>query len=130
MSIKSIEQEIAQFCLKKIRIYKTQLAGKNEELSKFKSDLKRLPAMITNNGLLATLTFYKKNNEKVYQIINQWFSEKEGRIFANLVEYLINVSYEELLFKTTEILKLAEWLKRIVEVEIKDEKPTEEESEK
>lgn len=81
--------------------------------------------MITNNGLLATMVFYKKTNEDVYNIINSWFSYKRQNI--DLIEYLTNdVDYEKLLFKTSEVLKLADWLKRIVEVEIKDEKTTEE----
>lgn len=125
MSIKSIEQEIAQFCLIKIR---ECTKNSDSDPSKLKSDLRRLPAMITNNGLLATLAFYKKNNKNVYDIINQWFSEKKEETSGDLVEYLINesVSYQELLFKTSEVLKLAEWLKRIAEVEIKDEKPAQE----
>lgn len=129
MSIENTEQKIATFCLKQIREYKNNPENKNDDLSKLKSDLRRLPAMITNNGLLATLVFYENNNKKIYQIINQWFSEKEGK-HIDFVEYLMDTNYEELLFKTSEVLKLAEWLKRIVEVEIKDEKPTEEESEK
>ncbi len=127
MSIKSTEQEIASFCFKEIpSSNKTQLADNNDKLSKFKSDIRRLPAMITNNGLLATMTFYKKNNDKVYNIINKWFSNKSGRDI-DLIKYLTNLTYEELLFKTSEALKLADWLKRIVEVKIKDDKTTQEE---
>ncbi len=123
MSIKSIEQEIAQFCFNEISSYKRKLKDK-DELLKFKSDIRRLPAMITNNGLLATMAFYKKTNEDVYNIINSWFSYKRQNI--DLIEYLTNdVDYEELIFKTYEVLKLANWLKRIVEVEIKDEKTPE-----
>lgn len=125
MSIKSIEQEIAKFCFDQISRYKSKLENKSDELSKFKSDIRRLPAMITNNGLLATMAFYKKTNKDVYNIINGWFSYKHQNI--DLIVYLTNdVDYEGLLFKTYEVLKLADWLKRIVEVEIKDEKTTEE----
>ncbi|BCS82312.1 type III-B CRISPR module-associated protein Cmr5 [Anaerocellum diazotrophicum] len=122
MSIKSIEQEIAQFCFNEISSYKRKLKDK-DELLKFKSDIRRLPAMITNNGLLATMAFYKKTNEDVYNTINNWFLNKLQN--RDLIKYLINMDYEELLFKTYEVLKLADWLKRIVEVEIKDEKTTE-----
>ncbi|ADL41494.1 CRISPR-associated protein, Cmr5 family [Caldicellulosiruptor obsidiansis OB47] len=123
MNIKSIEQEMAQFCFNEISSYKIKL-DKSDELLKFKSDIRRLPAMITNNGLLATLVFFKKSNENVYNIINGWFSNKLQNI--DLIEYLTKENYEDLLFKTSEVLKLANWLKRIVEVEIKDVKTTEE----
>lgn len=60
MSIKSIEQEIAQFCFNEISTYKKNVESQSDKLSRFKSDIRRLPAMITNNGLLATMVFYKK----------------------------------------------------------------------
>ena len=123
MNIKSIEQEMAQFCFNAISSYKIKL-DKSDELLKFKSDIRRLPAMITNNGLLATLVFFKKSNENVYNIINGWFSNKLQNI--DLIEYLTKENYEDLLFKTSEVLKLANSLKTIVEVEIKDVKTTEE----
>lgn len=101
-------------------------------LSDYSSHAKRLPQMIISNGLIPTLAFYKskgKDRGQIYGDIDEimeimfepykvWKNNKKGYL---LLEYLPESDFNILRLATVEALAIAEWLKRIVEVEIEDE---------
>jgi len=102
-------------------------------LSDYSSHAKRLPQMIISNGLIPTLAFYKskgKDRGQIYTDICEimeigfkpykdwkYNKNKEGSF---LLEFLLDTDYETLRLATTEALAIANWLKRIVEVEIEE----------
>jgi CRISPR-associated protein Cmr5 len=102
--------------------------------SDYSSHAKRLPQMIVSNGLIPTLAFYKsKGNDRgqIYTDICEilevtsfkpyldWknVNNKEGSL---LLEFLLETDFQTLRLATMEVLAIANWLKRIVEVEIKE----------
>ncbi len=112
--IKTLNQERASFILKKIREVK-------ENKEKFKTNARRLPSIIISNGLLPTLAFLKSKEERkpVYDVINEWLKQK--RFCQNdVLEELLNSDAAKLRLATMEALELANWLKRFVEIEIKE----------
>jgi len=103
-------------------------------LSDYSSHAKRLSQMIISNGLIPTLAFYKSKGEDRGQIYTdiceimeitgfksytEWKDEnnKEGSF---LLEFLLEADFQTLRLATVEVLAIANWLKRIVEVEIKE----------
>lgn len=117
--IKTTEQEKAYFCLKEIRKFCEKNPDKKD---KFRSNSIRLAQFIISNGLIPTLTFYKKEEKKyIYEILNKWFIQKTPYISNNILEELINSDANILRLATVEALSLANWLKRIVEVEIEED---------
>jgi len=115
---KTLEQERASFCLEKVKKVK-EITNKK----KFKSYARSLPSFIVSNGLIPTLAFYKSKEERkpVYEIVNEWLKEK-GYVSNDALEYLVKADFQKLRLATIEALAIANWLKRIVEVEIEDEK--------
>jgi CRISPR-associated protein Cmr5 len=113
-NIKTLEQERASFCLEKVKEIKSPK-------DKFKTAARNLPSFIVSNGLIPTLAFYKSKAEKkeVYEIINEWL--KERKIIENdALNYLVYKDFNTLRLATMEALALANWLKRIVEIELKE----------
>ncbi|MCX7757928.1 MAG: type III-B CRISPR module-associated protein Cmr5 [candidate division WOR-3 bacterium] len=114
MSIKTLTQERASFALEKV---------KNKD-KKYATYAKKLPALITTNGLIPTLAFLKSKGESkaVYDTINEWF-KKENYIKNNedVLENLVNADFQKLRLATIEAMAIANWLKRMVEIELKDE---------
>jgi len=102
-------------------------------LSDYSSHAKRLPQMIISNGLIPTLAFYKskgKDRGQIYTDIceimeitgfksytNRKNNKKEGSF---LLEFLLEADFQTLRLATIEVLAIANWLKRIVEVEIEE----------
>ena len=103
-------------------------------LSDYSSHAKRLSQMIISNGLIPTLAFYKSKGEDRGQIYTDiceimeitgfksytnWKNnnKKEGSF---LLEFLMEADFQTLRLVTAEVLAIANWLKRIVEVEIKE----------
>jgi CRISPR-associated protein Cmr5 len=116
---KTIEQEMASFCIKKVKEVKE--TNDKSKIEKFGTNAKRLPSLIISNGLIPTLAFYKKEEKKpVYDAINEWLKEK-NYIKNDALEELANSDSQTLLLATIEVLAIANWLKRIVEVEIKED---------
>ena len=113
-TIKTLEQERASFCLEKVKNIKSPK-------DKFKTAARNLPSFIVSNGLIPTLAFYKSKAEKkeVYEIINEWL--KQRKIIENdALSDLVNKNFNNLRLATMEVLALANWLKRIVEIELKE----------
>jgi CRISPR-associated protein Cmr5 len=113
--IKTLEQERASFCIKKV-------SSVTLNKDKYKSHARDLPSFIISNGLIPTLAFYKKGERKpVYDTINEWLKEKV-LIKKDALEELAKSDFQPLRIATMEVLAIANWLKRIVEVEIKNDK--------
>ncbi len=111
---KTLEQERASFCLEKVKEITT-------DKKKFKSHARSLPSFIVSNGLIPTLAFYKSKEERkrVYEVINEWLIRKKY-VSNDALEELVNADFQKLRLATTEALAIANWLKRIVEVEIEE----------
>ncbi|MBX0313033.1 MAG: type III-B CRISPR module-associated protein Cmr5 [Sulfurihydrogenibium sp.] len=109
--------------------------SKYDYTSDYSSHAKRLPQMIISNGLIPTLAFYKskgKDRDQIYTDICEilevtgfkpyldWKNKnnKEGSL---LLEFLLETDSQTLLLATIEVLAIANWLKRIVEAEIKED---------
>jgi CRISPR-associated protein Cmr5 len=118
-TIKTLEQERASFCLEKVKNIKSNKDKSTQD--KFKTAARNLPSFIVSNGLIPTLAFYKSKAEKkeVYEIINEWL--KQRKIIENdALSDLVNKNFNNLRLATMEVLALANWLKRIVEIELKE----------
>jgi len=112
---KTIEQERANFCIEKVKNIPSN------ERKKYKTHARSLPSFIISNGLIPTLAFYKKEERKpVYDTINEWL-KKKGFVRNDALEELVNTNFQNLRLATTEVLAIANWLKRIVEAEIGEE---------
>jgi CRISPR-associated protein Cmr5 len=107
--------------------------AKYDYTSDYSSHAKKLPQMIISNGLIPTLAFYiskGKDRSQIYadiceilEVINfkpylDWKNDNEGNF---LLEFLLETDSQTLLLATIEVLEIANWLKRIVEVEIKED---------
>jgi CRISPR-associated protein Cmr5 len=116
-NLKTLNQEIASFALEKVK----KITSNKD---KFASNAKKLPALITTNGLIPTLAFLKSKEETrpVYNTINEWLKQK-GFTENNkdVLEYLLDCSFSTLRLATMEAMAFANWLKRMVEIEIKGE---------
>ncbi len=95
---------------------------------KYKSLAKRLPEMITHNGLLSTLSFLKSKGKDEHKLLLKHICEYLGkelslerREYESLKEALINMDMERYMFISQEAVYFAIWLKRIAEGELKDE---------
>ncbi|MEO0087728.1 MAG: type III-B CRISPR module-associated protein Cmr5 [candidate division WOR-3 bacterium] len=116
--IQTLIQERAGFILKKVKEIKNK---EKEEQKKFKTNARRASSLIISNGLLPTLAFLKSKKEKkpVYDVFNEWL--KERKFCQNdALEELLNSDVSKLRLATMEVLELANWLGRIVEIEIED----------
>ncbi|MFN3599685.1 MAG: type III-B CRISPR module-associated protein Cmr5 [Aquificaceae bacterium] len=115
-----MNQERGDFALKEVEKVKN---GKGDS-KKYKRNARRLPALITTNGLLATLAFLKSKDETkpVYESVDRWLKnrgyvgEKEDAL-----ERLLKEDHHKLRLAILEVMAFASWLKRIVEIEIEDE---------
>jgi len=104
---KTIEQEIASFCIKKVKEVKE--TNDKSKIEKFETNAKRLPSLIISNGLIPTLAFYKKEKKEekkpVYDAINEWLKEK-NYIKNDALEELANSDSQTLLLATIEVLAI------------------------
>jgi len=113
---KTLNQERARFALEKVKDIKS-------DKEKYASNAKRLPALITTNGLIPALAFLKSKDETrpVYDTINDWLKQKGfSKDNKDVLEYLLDCDFSTLRLATMEALSFANWLKRIVEIEIKE----------
>jgi len=108
----------------------------DDYLSDYSSHAKRFPQMIISNGLIPTLAFYKskgKDRGQIYSDICEMLEVLEFKLYKDfkdknkdknkgnvLLEFLINSDSNTLRLATMEALALANWLKRIVEIELKE----------
>ncbi len=121
--LKTLSQDRAFFVQKRIEEHKSE----NMKAENYKSYAAKLPAMIVNNGLAATLAFMKQASgdewRMLYQDLTIWLQQKgmipKGKDLLDAVLDVDAVMYRHM---TREALALAEWLKRLASVEFKDEK--------
>jgi CRISPR-associated protein Cmr5 len=136
--LKTLNQLRAEYAYKCVEQVKNTNAA-----SRYKSLAKKLPQMITYNGLLTTLAFLKSKAKKdpkepnaellILGHLAVWLQRasmlespqcKEQNINLTVCELLadayIKWKASELFQKTAEALAIAQWLKRIAEGELND----------
>jgi CRISPR-associated protein Cmr5 len=132
--IKSGKSNLSEDIKKKINEFYIIFEPKYPDyLSDYSSHAKRLSQMIISNGLIPTLAFYKSKGDDRGQIYTDiceilevtgfkpyldWKNNKEGNL---LLEFLLETNFQTLRLATIEVLAIANWLKRIVEVEVKED---------
>ena len=135
---KTLNQERASFALKEVKSIKDSENIEASVKEKYASNAKKLPALITTNGLIPTLAFLKSKEETrpLYDTMNEWLKRKvfskddtmnerlKEKGFSNnndddALEYLLTCNFSTLRLATMEAIAFANWLKRMVEIEIK-----------
>lgn len=128
-ALEDMELERAKFAFGKIKDVSNWSDNSKKEL---RSYLVKLPTLIMNNGLIMTLAFIKSKMETkdenaykyIYEsILTQWIKRSENHLWrelnsGDLLEFVLKLSPEELLYLTQEFMRLSEWLKRIAEAEL------------
>ncbi|ADC88648.1 CRISPR-associated protein, Cmr5 family [Thermocrinis albus DSM 14484] len=124
MAVKNLEQERMRIAYESVM----RVKGENFE-SKYSILAKRLPAMISHNGLLTTLAFLKSKgkdeHKRLIEDICKYLSHRFGneiRSYKELISMLFQADTTMYLFYTREVLSFAVWLKRIAEGELKSER--------
>ena len=90
----------------------------------YASHAKKLPQLIVSNGLVPTLAFYKskgKERMQIYLDLELWLKYKNFIQGNHLLEYLLTSDANWLRVITVESLAFSQWLKRMAEVELKEE---------
>ncbi|WP_457599999.1 type III-B CRISPR module-associated protein Cmr5 [Hydrogenivirga sp.] len=109
--------------------YKNIMCIKNEDLEgNYLGLVKRLPSMLLQSGLVATLAFLnsKAKDGNEYQMLLEQLSAYIDKslglkcVGRTPFSYLKNVSLDEYIYISQELLAFATWLKRIAEGELKD----------
>ncbi len=120
--MRSRVQEIALLaynCVKEVK-------GKGFE-DKYSSHARKLPSMIVQNGIMTTITFMKAKagSDDGWKVllshIGRYMKEMENRRSDNLLELFGEMELSEYRLYTQKLLYFAQWLKRMVEGELKDE---------
>jgi len=136
MGNRTLTQEYALYayeCIEEVKVLNLQ--------SDYKTRVRKLPAMITHNGLLTTLTFlYSKakfKNEKNENAPNAealllkhivfWLEpDKKNSIdkvgISLFIKKLAKMDFQHLMLHSRRALTLAQWLKRLAEGEFEDAK--------
>ena len=118
-------EEIEPSILEKIKTAYSQLSFPPIDLTKdYASHAKKLPQLIVSNGLVPTLAFYKskgKERMQIYLDLELWLKHKNLIQGNHLLEYILTTDANWLRVITTESLVFAEWLKRMAEVELREE---------
>ncbi|OWY22616.1 type III-B CRISPR module-associated protein Cmr5 [Sphingobacteriales bacterium UPWRP_1] len=138
--IKHIENEIAvkafKFAEQGKEIYDAAKAKKTAQVGseeykdeKYKSYVKKLPAMIQNNGLGVTFAFIlskkaasnkpKNAYDLIYQQISEYLQDDIGS--TDLAKHIIAQNSQEYRALTKKVLSLLSWLKRFADGLIDDE---------
>ena len=127
-ALEDMELKRAQFAFDKV---KGASGWDDKRKRELRSYLVKLPTLIMNNGLIMTLAFIRSKKEKAYEyiysdILKGWLKEYSVPLWGgydgqDLLEFALNLSPEELLYLTQELMRLAEWLKRMAEAELPSE---------
>ncbi|MBS6645728.1 MAG: type III-B CRISPR module-associated protein Cmr5 [Clostridiaceae bacterium] len=120
---RDIHNSMAQFAFSKVsEICKKNKGDKGDK--EFRSLARSLPSWIQINGLAtaAVYLFSKKVNgnayEKMYNILNEWFKNKDCRISLgdkDLVEEIVNLDSVTYRLCVNETMNLCQWIKRFAE---------------
>ena len=105
---------------------------------KYKSYIKKMPAMIQSNGLGATIAFFiskrasqgKPRNayDLIYKQIGDWLLVKNFAHEGNLVKFIISSDSTRYRALTKETLSLLAWVKRLADGLIDDSEPEKDEN--
>jgi len=116
----TLNQERARFALEKVQNIEATVK------EKYASNAKKLPALIATNGLIPTLAFLKSKKETrpLYDTMNEWLIKKVFANNDNALECLLTCDSSTLRLATMEAIAFANWLKRMVEIEMKQEGET------
>jgi len=90
----------------------------------YASHAKKLPQLIVSNGLAPTLAFYKskgKERMQIYLDLELWLKYKNFIQGNHLLKYLLTSDANWLRVITVESLAFSQWLKRMAEVELREE---------
>ena len=130
---KTLTQEYALYAFECIKEVPDNLKGK------YLSRVKKLPAMITHNGLLTCLAFlYSKakfnngtasnENALILQQLVNWLTEKQKETsditkedISGFIHNLASVDFQQLMLYSRRALTLSQWLKRLAEGEFENE---------
>ncbi|MGB9823756.1 MAG: type III-B CRISPR module-associated protein Cmr5 [Candidatus Hydrothermia bacterium] len=129
--IKTKNQQVAELCLECVR----RIKESNDEkfVKNYSSHVKRIPSIIVNNGLIPALAFYKSKGEdrkQIFQDISEileklnfkpYLDWKNNNPNKDLLDFLLEADPQKLRLITNEILNIAAWLKRMAEIELKEE---------
>ncbi|MEO0224184.1 MAG: type III-B CRISPR module-associated protein Cmr5 [candidate division WOR-3 bacterium] len=129
--IKTKHQQIAELSLECVRRIKK--TNNKDYIKDYSSYIKRLPSTIVNNGLIPALAFYKskgKDRGQIFQDISEilgklnfkpYLDWKNNNPNKDLLDFLLETDPQTLRLTTSEVLNIATWLKRMAEVELKEE---------
>ncbi|RTZ58183.1 MAG: type III-B CRISPR module-associated protein Cmr5 [Gammaproteobacteria bacterium] len=94
------------------------------------SRVKKLPSMITHNGLLTTLTFLyskakgdleNKADGVILRQLVEFLSDNEENVEGFIRKLAEETDFKKLLLYTKRALQLSQWLKRIAEGTLEEE---------
>jgi len=130
--MRSKVQKLAQLayeCVKEVKYEAKKMDKKGKEFaSRYLAYARKLPSMITYNGLLTTVAFAKtkaKKEDAWRKLLEhlEKFLRKEGIKQDNkdLIEFLSEREVQEYRFITKRVLDFSQWLKRVAEGEIEDD---------
>lgn len=117
---RDIHNSMAQFAFSKV----SEICKKNKGDKEFRSLARSLPSWIQINGLAtaAVYLFSKKAKgnayEKMYNILNEWFKNKDCRISLgdkDLVDEIVNLDSVTYRLCVNETMNLCQWIKRFAE---------------
>lgn len=120
--LRSMEQERAEFALKKIQGIADGAQQMQEEVVRH---LNGLPALIRMNGLGQALAFYRMKgtatgHELIYRMVGEWLCAKssKGRVFPSnednpdVLAAITRSDIQQYMAAQNEALALLEWLKK------------------
>ncbi len=113
----TLEQERAKYALKVVTGFKSSNAGKYSTL------IKKLPAMILNNGLGQALAFLladdkgerKEPSWHLYKCLQKWIIAEQHIYTGNLIDSLMNEDRAKYMHAQHETLKLLTWMKKFAD---------------
>lgn len=108
MAIENVEIRIAQKAKASCTTLQTELQQKE-----FKNFLKGLPGMLTQNGLLQTLTYLEAKEGTLFKEMQKFYNSYFGKHNANLISDIVGLDNIDkyILYQNT-LLTYAIWLKR------------------
>ena len=119
--LRSMEQERAEFALKKIQ----SIADSSDETHKkeVRRYLNNLPALIRMNGLGQALAFFRMKGEDgayctIYRMVGAWLCDpgSKGHIFSESTDVLSAITQSDMahyMAAQNEALALLQWLKKV-----------------
>ncbi len=123
-------KSLDQYRMKKAYTYVCSVKGEENIESKYSSLAKKLPSMVVQNGLLATLSFLKskeKGEDATHKLLSQLIEYlsnllKTENTYDAVISKLYSIDVTDYIHISNEIIAFSIWLKRITEGELENEK--------